>query len=452
MRAHRTVGMVVISVAVLLAGACTSSSTKQGANSSTPTSGSSGSTATSAPTNALPDVNQHFQPSGALTASAPGVTPTTIKLGFITSETGIAASTFKDGAAGAKARVALQNAQGGIDGRQIELVTEDDGTIGPKAAAQDLIENKGVFGVVDVSAFVFVAAPYMNQKGVPVTGGGFDGPEWGQQPNTNMFSFGPPVYTPFDSKYYAYDNTAQFLKSIGVTKLATFSYGVSQSAIQSNKSTLQTAAPYGISKCYENDAVNFGQTSFTTEALAMQQKGCDGSIATMVDASDVGLSAALKQAGLDAKQFYYTGYDQAVLDDSNASTALDGAYFPAGLNFTDPPPGIQGMLNALHKYAPSVKGIPDLGVYGAYLATDIMIGGLDAAGQNPTRAAFITNLRKVAKYDGHGLFAPAGLIFTGFGTTAMFAPQSCTDYVQLKSGKFVTVAKQVCGKLVATHS
>ncbi len=399
----------------------------------------------------MPDVDQHFTATGPLTASAPGITATTIKIGFITSQTGIAASSFTGGDLGAKARIDLQNAQGGIDGRQIELVTADDGTIGPKAAAQQLVEKDGVFGVIDISAFVFAAAPYLQQKGVPVTGGGFDGPEWGQQPNTNMFSYTAPSYTPFDGKFYAYDTNARFLKSLGVTKVGTFAYGISQSAIQDNKSFLQTAAAQGITSCYENKAVGFGQTSFTTEALAMQQKACDGSVSAMVDASDVGLSAALKQAGVDAKQLYFTGYDQGVLDDSNASAALEGDYFPAAPNFTDPPLGTQQMLNTLAKYAPGVKGIPGLGVSAAYSATDIMLEGLAVAGENPTRASFITNLRKVSDYQGHGYFAPDGLSFTGFGTQAMFPKQSCNDFVKLENGKYVTVAKNVCGNLVATN-
>jgi len=351
---------------------------------------------------------------------------------------------------GAQARIALQNAQGGIDGRMIQLVTADDGTIGPKAAAQQLVDNEGVFGVVDISAFVVAAAPYFQQNSVPVAGVGIDGPEWGQQPYTNMFEFGPPSYTPFDGKYYTYDGVAQFLKSIGVTKLASLAYGISQSAIQSSKSLLEAVAPQGIANCYEDNAVQFGQTAFTTEALAVQKSGCDGTTAATVDASDVGLSAALKQAGVTAKQLYYTGYDQGVIDDSNASAALDGDYFVASPDFTEPTPGTQQMVNALHQYAHGVTGIPSLGAYASYEATDVMIEGLEVAGANPTRQSFITNLRGVASYDGHGLFADAPLIFTGFGTPAMFPPQQCLDYAQLEHGKFVIVAKSVCGKLVAT--
>jgi hypothetical protein len=54
---------------------------------------------------------------------------------------------------------------------------------------------------------------------VPVTGDGFDGPEWGQQPNTNMFSLDPvnPGYPPTTV-------WGEFFKSTGVTRVAGIAY------------------------------------------------------------------------------------------------------------------------------------------------------------------------------------------------------------------------------------
>lgn len=387
-------------------------------------------------------------PLGAQTGAAPGVTPTTIKIGYITSETGVASSTYMGGAQGAMARFALQNAHGGVDGRKLELVAEDDGTVGNQAAAQDLVENKGVFGVIDFSAFVQGAgAQYLQQQGVPVTGAAVDGPEWAEQPYTNMFSTSPPYYTQFGNSYYYHLDTAKYLKSVGVTKMASLGFSISPSAVQNVKATVAADNAVGIKNCYENTAVSFGQTSFTTEALAIKQAGCNGVIGAMVDASDVGLAASLQQAAVTAKQFYYTGYDQSVLSDPSAAASLSGAYFSASPNFTNPPPGTQTMIAALKKYAPSVKGIPNFGVWGSYQAADVMIEGLEVAGKNPTRQLFITKLRATSGYTGGGLFSPP-ISFTGFGTPAMFSPQFCSDFVQLRGGKYVTTAKNVCGALI----
>jgi branched-chain amino acid transport system substrate-binding protein len=392
------------------------------------------------------------------TASDTGVTPTTIKIGYITSQTGIAASTFKGGDQGALARVKLQNANGGVNGRKIELVARDDGTQGNKTAAQDLVENEKVFGVIDFSAFLAgEGATYLNQQGVPVTGLEFDGPEWGQEPNSNMFTYGPPLYTPFDATtgksvqsggvFYTFDGLAKFLKSIGVGKLCTLGFGISASSTSSIKAIEAAAKKVGIANPYENLSVQFGQTSFPTEALAIKQAGCDGVVSSMVDSSDVGLGAALLQAGVKSKNFYFTGYDQTILDDSNATAALDGSYFTGTPNFTQPTKGTKTMLATIKKYSPSVpEGIPTLGIYGSYYAADTMIRGLELAGPNLTRADFISKMRNEANYMGNGdLFAPAGVSFTGFPTNAMIPKTLCSDYVQLSGGKFKTVKKQLCG-------
>jgi branched-chain amino acid transport system substrate-binding protein len=404
----------------------------------------------SAATSNLPNVDQNFKASGALTASDVGVTPTTIKIGYITEQTGVAASTFKGGDQGALARIKLQNAQGGIDGRKIVMVAKDDGNIGStKTVAQDLVENDKVFGVIPMSAFLAGdAVTYLNTQGVPVVGAGFDGPEWGQEPNSNMFTYAPPTATPFDGTYYTYTNYANYLKTLGVKKLATLAFGISQSSIQSIKALEAAAKSVGIDTCYENLAVSFGQTSFPTEALAIKQAGCDGVVGSMVDASDVGLAAALAQNGVTAKQIYFTGYDQGVLDDANASTALEGAYFGATPNFTSPNAGTKQMLAALKKYVPDSSGIPSFGLFGSYLSADMMIRGLELAGENPTRASFISKMRAESGYTAHGVL-PAGVSFTGFGTKAMFPAQACLDFVTMKSGKFVVSKKNVCGKLLS---
>ena len=150
--------------------ACGSSSKNSGASSTTTPTG-------------------HSSSSGN-TASAPGITPTTIKIGFITDLTGDGSSNYFDATNGPASAFDALNAAGGIDGRKIDLVVADtaSSSAGALAAAQSLV-NKGVFGIVADSSFFFGAYKYLQQAGIPVTGGVADGPEWGEQPNTNMFNY-----------------------------------------------------------------------------------------------------------------------------------------------------------------------------------------------------------------------------------------------------------------------
>ena len=170
----------------------------------------------------------------------------------------------------------------------------------------------------------------------------------------------------------------------------------------------------------------------------MKSAGCNGVNAAFVDDSDIALSQEVKQGGIHAVQYYYEGYDQQVLDSPPALAALDGDYFPIGFNFITPNTPTATMLANLAKYDPSFhKGdIPSLGLFGSYLAADLMIKGLQLAGSNPTRQAFITNLRKDCSYTAGGVLAsPTSMCH--FATLNMLPKQLCTYIVQLNGTHFV---------------
>jgi branched-chain amino acid transport system substrate-binding protein len=394
-----------------------------------------------------------------LNASAPGVTSSTITIGYFADLTGIASGSVIDAQEGAQARVDLQNAMGGVDGRKLELVVKDT-TSSPTVLTAEANElSQSTFGIVPSSSFTFEAAPALQKAGVPVTGFEVDGPEWGLEPNTNMFSFTPPVSTPYNGTYYTYNYFGKILKSLGVTKLANLTYSISPSAIQAVKDSEAAAAVYGISDCYDDLSVPFGATDFTAEALAIKQKGCNGVEAPMVDNSDVALAGALKNQGLSAskvKEVFYTGYGDDVLDSPGAKAEYQGAYVTTNVNFVTPNPAVQKMLKALKKYIPGYKAsIPGFGVTNSYIGMDLMIKGLELAGKNPTRQSFIANLHKVTDYTAEGVFPEPGVNFSLkiFGTTAMLPKTACEYLVQLKGNQYVLAngGKLECGPRLAVH-
>lgn len=413
---------------VLLAAACGSSGSSKGSGAGTSTGG------------------------GGLTASAPGVTPTTITIGYITSQTGVASSTFADGPGGAQARVALQNARGGVDGRRIVLVPVDDQSspAQDQTAAQDLIQQHNVFGIVDFSPFTFGGTTYLSQQGVPVTGFGFDGPEWAAPTSTNMFSWSPLVDTPIQGKEYGYTTNAQVLKAVGVTKLGGLGYGISASSQASIRAILTAAESLGIKKCYENQSVPFGGVDFTAAVLAIKGAGCDGVVGSFVDSSDLALSGAIKHAGLNVKQMYFTGYDSQIESSATNRAAFEGAYVAVSYDPNATDTASKTMFDALKKYDSAYTGgIPDLGLYGSYISTDEMIYGLEQAGKNPTRQSFIANMHKVTGYNAGGLLStPIG--FTNFGTPQMLPQTQCGKYAYIQGTKFVYYngGQLVCGKLI----
>ncbi|HLG66833.1 MAG TPA: ABC transporter substrate-binding protein [Acidimicrobiales bacterium] len=382
-----------------------------------------------------------------LTASAPGITPKTIKIGLITSVTGNASSTFFNSGQGAQARFDLQNARGGVDGRKLQLIVVDDQSTpgGDLTAAQELVSAKGVFAVIQYSPYGFGSYRYLQQQGVPVTGSAFDGPEWGQQPNTNMFSIGGGV----DPHNPANTETGVFFKSLGVKNVAGLAYGISPSSIASIKDLKESVEHEGMTMGYENLSVPFGGVDFTADVLQMKSAGVDAAVCSCVQSSNIALIVAAKQAGLHLKaELSLSGADSSLFDSPTSTAAAQGAYFgttivPIDLHRAP----TNTFVAAMRKYVPGYTGgYPSFGLTGAYLSADLMIKGLEVAGKNPTRASFIKNLTKVKNYNAGGLL-PNTVGFNHFGKAN---PVLCGYITRVVGTQFVTInhGKPFCGKLI----
>lgn len=388
---------------------------------------------------------------GSATSAASKKAP--IVIGFITDETGGASSSYINAQDGAMARIDAQNAAGGVDGHKLQLAIEDDQSTasGNLTAAQDLIENKGAFGVIDDSSFTYGAATYLNKNKVPVTGAAIDGPEWGQQPNSNMFSVSGTTTTPINGKIYGYNESEEFLKQEGGTRLAQLVYNIS-SAITAANGIFAAAKPLGIGKCLES-IIPFGDVSFTTFALQMKSLKCNGLEVLGLLTSCIAVANAIKQAGLKVVDYCLTGYDQNVLNQPSALASMQGTYAMATINVlgTNVNAPTKLFLSRLKKYTSWPGGIPSLNVDYGYEAADLMIEGLQLAGSNPTRQAFISKLRTVSSYTGGGLIAAPGENFTHFGTLAGLPKTQCESFYEVKGHTYVPT-KPICGKLVVTGS
>jgi branched-chain amino acid transport system substrate-binding protein len=377
-----------------------------------------------------------------------------IVIGLITDETGVGAPTYGGSEVGAEARIDAQNAAGGVDGRKIQLVVEDDQSTpsGNLSAAQTLVEDKGVFAIIDNASIAFGGVTYLNKQKIPITGAAEDGTEWGEQPNTNMFSVSGTLTTPINGRTYGYNDAEAALKAIGVTKLATVTANV-PSAINAANGIFAAAKPLGISECL-NDIVPIGDVNFTTFALEMKSKGCNGVEVLSLLSSCTALATAIKQAGLKAKEECATGYDQSVLTQPSALAAMQGTYTSATINVlgNDIAPPVKKFLGNLKKYTAWPGGIPSLNIDFEYEAADLMIKGLQLAGPNPTRSAVIADLRKVNGYTAGGLIPSPGDNFTHFGTLAGIPKSQCLTLLEIKGKSYVPAGKPACGTLVSSKT
>src|SRR4051812_4954375 len=265
----------------LLAAACGDDSSSK--SSSTTTAGTSAAAATTAAggqTSTAGSVDTSKNE-----ASDTGITKDTITIGLITSVTGVASSTFQDTADGVNARFAAENAKGGVNGRKLVLKVADDGSTvpGDLTAVQSLVQNDKVFAVLGYSPYLFGGYKYLQQQGIPVTGSGFDGPEWRQQPNTNMFS-----WAAFDPTQDANETDGNFWKKLGATTLAGVAYTESpssQGSISQMKSSVEKA---GLQMPVVQN-IPFGSVDLGATVLKMKDAKVDGATCSCVDSSNLAM-------------------------------------------------------------------------------------------------------------------------------------------------------------------
>jgi branched-chain amino acid transport system substrate-binding protein len=368
-----------------------------------------------------------------------------IRIGLVTSLTGDASADTAPAREAAQARIDEQNEAGGIDGRQLVLVVADDQSTpaGAETAVKTLVEREHVVGVVSMSGVLVSAAAYLQEKGVPVTGVGYDGPEWGQEPNTNMFSLDP-----IDPDYPPTTVWGEFLQSIGVTKLAGIAYADVPSSSGSLLQIQKSAEAAGVEAAYTNTSVPYGTTDFTAVVLQMKKAGVDGFLCSCAAATELALATAVKQAGLDAKGVLSTGYEQATLDDPTRSETAEGYYaYSYYVPYELEAPGTEAMLAALEEYDDSYEPgtIPSYYQSSSYLSTGLMVDGLEEAGGEASSQDVIDALRTVTSYDADGaLPAPVSFAPEEFGKSLA---EPCNYFVQFVDGEFVPLPK-VCGALI----
>ena len=313
--------------------------------------------------------------------SGGGKAPITIAL--VTSLTGPGADQFLPGPDAFTARIAEQNAMGGVNGHMIKGIIIDDQTTQPTVAIQDAL-SKGAFGIVAESPLFFIGAKIPQQQGVPVTGGSVDGPEWGEQPYTNMFAADTGSVDPAQP---ASTLPGKFMKQHGGSILGAYGYPIGGTskvgAVNASKSFEHAGGSTGVL----NTTVPIGSVDFTGDAIVAKQKHVNAVYPDMGNESNNALVTAFQQEGVNPKvTLLPTGYQQSAVS-SPAWHSLQGTYFASMFRpFSAPNAGTQAMDSAMEKYAHFTKNqFPTFAEYEAWVGADLMIQGLKLAGSDPTR-------------------------------------------------------------------
>jgi branched-chain amino acid transport system substrate-binding protein len=376
---------------------------------------------------------------GGGTTGASGGTGT-YKLGVLYDATGPAAQ--PDAPKGVQAYVNYVNGTGGVNGAKLSMVSVDTGSspAGALAAAQKLVQQDHVYAMVALSSFFYGAQPFLLQNHIPVVGLGFDGPEWNDPKQTNMFSYEVLDYN------NVFSTIGEFFKSQGVTGCATIGYSDSPSATASAKGLGISCEKAGL-KNSSIQLVKFNTTDVGPLALAIQKSGADGLYLPVEPSTGFAVASVLQQLGAHMKSIVFPiGYGGDLLSSPAGVKAAQGyTFFSAGAPTELNTPATQLQEKWLN--TAGVQGDPTFGEQIGWLSSAIFAAGMKAVGANASQTDFIKGLRAVKGFTAGGLLAPP----TDF---SVYSPtQQCSYAVKLTGKKFVPLSdKPFCGTIVGTIS
>jgi branched-chain amino acid transport system substrate-binding protein len=325
-------------------------------------------------------------------AQTHGVTPTEIVMGMHTDLSGVAATYGVSSSNGVKMRFDEANAAGGINGRKLKLIVEDQGYQVPKAvqACNKLINRDKVF------AFV---APL----GTPMNNACFKDQFAAGVPNLFPLSAARSMYEPYERlKFYGAASYVDqirsgidyFVKNKGVKKVCVMYQDTDFGKEILEGAELQTKK-LGITLA-EKTAHKPTDQDFTAPITKLREAGCELiAMGTIVRDSIVPYTTARK-AGWNNVIFLGSAavYDLVV----GAAPGMDGFY---GMGLTEMPypdsehPKVKAFVEA---YKKKFNVDPNIGAVYGYVAADLTVQGLKNAGKDLTTDSFVKGMEAIKNY------------------------------------------------------
>ena len=219
-----------------------------------------------------------------------------IRIGALCELSGPASTIGSQQALGMQFAVDEINSAGGIKGRPVQLVFEDDKTTNPGAVAalQRLLEDREIAGVLGPirSTQIQALLPTVNEAGLPVMIGGSN---YGLTHSGSRWVFRTRPHDGFSARViakFAVDDL-KFKKIAVIHSTDAFGSGGRDLVVQE---LTKLGRPPVLVQGYNN-----GEKDFTAVLTAVRQSGADGLITYMTFSTDVGIMAKqIKQLGIKA--------------------------------------------------------------------------------------------------------------------------------------------------------
>lgn len=363
------------------------------------------------------------------TASDVGITPTSITLGNVSGLTGVITKQFEQAPQAVQALFAAVNAKGGICGRQLKLIVQDDGEDASRNAANvaDLIPKVFAF-VGSTSNADNAGVQQMVDAKIPDVGFAINANRG--QSDVFWAAGGSTLYKQ-NGRLYSWNSLQNGLKAYNnfPKRLAVLAYSIPISA-DAAKQFAYGFEQAGSTICYTNYSISPATASLDQDVLQMKQNNCDGVYTTM----DLSGNAKLLQAQQRQNwhppftSITFSGYSKTQIDVAGKDAAEGLQATLQFRPFTDENKMIQLYRSQLATYQPG-KEMSAFGMQ-AYASAQMFIYALLKAGRNPTRASLTAAFQALDNYDSGGLMSPIA--------PRLRRPTGpCIVQVQVKNGDFV---------------
>ncbi|MCC8967452.1 ABC transporter substrate-binding protein [Bradyrhizobium sp. Pear76] len=337
---------------------------------------------------------------GPAAAADPGITDTEILIGDVEPLTGPPALLGVAASIGHKIAIAEANAAGGINGRKIKYVLEDDGYITARTiqGVKKVIDVDKVFAMIGISGSgqSIAVMPVLEKSGIPTVIDVAPVKFLWEPPRKNVFVVG-------QSYEEGIVHLVNFLADKNPGKkwgLITQDddYGITvrdgfDSVVKAKKLNVVYSGNY-----------KKGQQDFSSDMLQLKETGAEVFLAGGIIAENIAMMKELEKLGIKpVTGIFWPGRIEPVL--KLMGPAGDGIY---AVDYVEPFAGAAGKA-FLEKAKPLVseaefKGINRYTMTG-YAAARVMIAAIERCGKQPTWACTISELEKTKNVE-TGVMAP----------------------------------------------
>jgi branched-chain amino acid transport system substrate-binding protein len=355
--------------------------------------------------------------------TAPGVDDSTIRVGGVASTTNPIGGKEGESFEGVHAYFEYMNSQGGVYGRNLELVAEEDDNTGFENT-QDIqsLLTQDLFAVLPVATLDFSGAQLLVDANMPTFGWNIN-EEYALGDNL----FGMRGYLCFTCAGPLLPWLAQETESAEVGVLA---YDVPQSStcaegIQASFDTYPTAEV-----AFLDASLPYGIPDLSAQVRDMKAAGVD-LVATCMDFNGaITIQQEMRRQELDAIQYMPNAYDYDFLEENG--DLFEGAYVLTQFvpfEAEDPPEALGTYLEWIEESGGTVGELSLAG----WISADMFVTGLRAAGPEFSQQGVIDGLNQLTDYTAEGIIP--GLDWTVEHTAD--SGRACQALSIIEDGAFV---------------